>query len=86
MSMDNSDLVREYDLANQLTVQFSLKFGYGDEKDFLLVRFGPPGITDEQIDEVFEIEAFELALANFEGERMRLLKTQYPERYKALVQ
>lgn len=86
MKMANPDLTSKYDLGNQLIVQFSLKFGEDDQKDFLLVQFCSPGMTDEQIDEVFDIEVFKSALENFEGKRMQLLKAHYPERYKALVQ
>lgn len=84
--MANPDLSLKYDLGNELTVQFSLKIGDADQKDFMLVQLTSPGMTDEQIDELFEIDAFKVALEHFEGEHMQILKAQYPERYKALAQ
>ena len=86
MRMANPDLARKYDLGNQLTVQFSLKLGVDDENDFLLVEFGPPGISNERMDEIFDVEVFKAALAHFEGEHMGLLKALYPRRYKAIMQ
>ena len=86
MNMLNPDLSLKYYLSNKLTVQFSLKFGEQDKRDFLLVQFGPPGMTDEQIDEVFDIKIFTAMLEHFESKRMQLLKAHYPDRYKALVQ